>query len=100
MREKRLSYLGFIFLEHILFLFFISKVWFSETCHVVGLALLAFIILPDLDVIKGVMLANSVCLLPAILSMNKLSIIFNFFREIICIIHYANIFSRHFGMVI
>lgn len=43
-------------------------VWMFETLHVVGLAVFAFIVLPDMDVIKGIMLTNCVCLIPAILS--------------------------------
>lgn len=45
---------------------FVSAV---ETCHVIGLALLIFYILPNLDVVKGVMLTNCVCLIPSILNL-------------------------------
>lgn len=47
-------------------------VWFVETMHVIGLTILAFIILPNLDVVKGVMLTNCVCLIPGILGMNNI----------------------------
>lgn len=40
-----------------------------EIFHVIGLGLLAFKIVPELDVVKAAMLTNSVCLVPAILSM-------------------------------
>lgn len=43
-------------------------VWIFETCHVIGLGLFAFLILPDLDVVKGIMLTNCCCLIPALLS--------------------------------
>lgn len=39
-----------------------------EIFHIIGLGLLAFKILPELDVVKGAMLTNSVCLVPALLS--------------------------------
>ncbi|XP_075212205.1 hyaluronan synthase-like protein kkv [Lycorma delicatula] len=40
-----------------------------ETLHVTGLALLFFVILPELDVIKGAMITNCVCFVPALLSL-------------------------------
>lgn len=39
-----------------------------ETCHVIGLAIFVFEVLPQLDVVKGVILTNCVCIVPAILS--------------------------------
>ena len=42
-------------------------VWVFESLHVVGLALLFFVVLPDLDVVKGAMLTNCVAFIPAIL---------------------------------
>lgn len=39
-----------------------------ETFHVIGLAIFTFLILPDFDVVKGLMLTNCVCIVPAILS--------------------------------
>ncbi|XP_076350949.1 chitin synthase chs-2-like [Tachypleus tridentatus] len=41
----------------------------TETLHVLGLALLVFVVLPDLDVIKAVMLTNCVCFMPALFSL-------------------------------
>jgi len=40
-----------------------------ESLHTVGLALLFFVVLPDLDAVKGVMLTNCVCVVPGILGM-------------------------------
>jgi len=40
-----------------------------ETLHTVGLALLVFIVQPDLDAVKGVMLTNCVCIVPGIFGM-------------------------------
>lgn len=48
-------------------------VLFMETCHVVGVALLAFSVLPDLDVLKAAMLTNCVCFVPALLGTSTLS---------------------------
>lgn len=39
-----------------------------ETLHVVGLASLVFIVLPSLDVVKGAMITNCLCFIPAFLS--------------------------------
>lgn len=39
-----------------------------ESLYTVGVAMLIFIILPELDVIKGAMLTNCVCFVPAVLS--------------------------------
>jgi len=41
-------------------------VFFAETCHTIGLALLMFAVLPDLDVVKGAMLTNCMCIVPGI----------------------------------
>jgi hypothetical protein len=38
--------------------------------HVVGLALLIFVVLPELDVVKGAMLTNCLCFIPAVLGIN------------------------------
>ncbi|XP_037071620.1 chitin synthase chs-2-like [Pollicipes pollicipes] len=40
-----------------------------ETLHTIGLALLVFFVLPDLDAVKGVMLTNCVCIVPGVLGM-------------------------------
>uniref|UniRef100_A0A182FS46 chitin synthase n=1 Tax=Anopheles albimanus TaxID=7167 RepID=A0A182FS46_ANOAL len=40
-----------------------------ETFHVIGLAILAFFVFPQLDVVKAAMLTNCVCLVPALLGM-------------------------------
>lgn len=39
-----------------------------ETFHVIGLGILAFKVLPELDAIKAVMITNSLCFVPAILN--------------------------------
>ncbi|KAK2583486.1 hypothetical protein KPH14_009451 [Odynerus spinipes] len=44
-------------------------VFFMETCHVVGLALMFLIVLPDIDVVKGAMLTNCVCFVPGLLGL-------------------------------
>lgn len=56
-----------------------------EMCHVIGLAILAFVVLPELDVIKGVMLSNAVCLLPAVLSNISLTTVSNSALNVIVI---------------
>ena len=38
-----------------------------ETMHIIGLALMFFVVLPELDVVKGAMLTNSVCFIPSVL---------------------------------
>lgn len=38
-----------------------------ETLHIVGLSLLAFKVLPELDVIQGAMLTNCLCVIPSLL---------------------------------
>lgn len=38
-----------------------------EIGHAIGVSLLVFYILPDLDVIKGAMLTNCLCFVPAVL---------------------------------
>jgi len=40
-----------------------------ESMHVVGLALLFFVVLPELDVVKGAMLTNCVAFIPAVLGL-------------------------------
>nr|ADR73029.1 chitin synthase [Laodelphax striatellus] len=44
-------------------------VFIMESLHVIGLALFVFIVLPNLDVIKGAMLTNCVCFVPALFSL-------------------------------
>jgi chitin synthase len=44
-------------------------VWLFESLHVIGIAMLFFIVLPELDVVKGAMLTNCLCFIPAILSL-------------------------------
>ena len=46
--------------------------------HIVGLALLFFVVLPELDVVKGAMLTNCLCFIPAVLG-EKLNL-FNIFE--------------------
>lgn len=40
---------------------------FIETLYVIGMSLMAFAVLPELDGIQGVMLTNCFCLIPAVL---------------------------------
>ncbi|GFY60020.1 chitin synthase chs-2 [Trichonephila inaurata madagascariensis] len=44
-------------------------VFIAETTYAVGLSVLVFVILPDLDVIKAAMLTNCVCFVPAVLAL-------------------------------
>jgi len=44
-------------------------VWAFESMHIVGLSLLFFVVLPELDVVKGAMLTNCLCFIPAILGL-------------------------------
>ncbi|XP_071036009.1 chitin synthase chs-2 isoform X1 [Parasteatoda tepidariorum] len=44
-------------------------VFIAETMYTVGLCLLVFVVLPDLDVIKAAMLTNCVCFIPAVISL-------------------------------
>ncbi|XP_020295800.1 uncharacterized protein LOC109860841 isoform X2 [Pseudomyrmex gracilis] len=44
-------------------------VFIMETFHVVGLALMFLVVLPDLDVVKGAMLTNCVCFVPGLLGL-------------------------------
>lgn len=44
--------------SHFLFVFIM------ESCHALGLVLLVFIILPELDSVKGAMLTNCLCVIP------------------------------------
>ncbi|XP_054721541.1 LOW QUALITY PROTEIN: chitin synthase chs-2-like [Uloborus diversus] len=44
-------------------------VFIGETFYAIGLSLLAFVVIPDLDVIKAAMLTNCVCFVPAILGL-------------------------------
>ncbi|XP_063838670.1 chitin synthase chs-2 isoform X3 [Ostrinia nubilalis] len=44
-------------------------VFIAESLHTIGMALLFFVILPELDVVKGAMLTNCLCVVPAILGL-------------------------------
>ncbi|TRY61889.1 hypothetical protein TCAL_08870 [Tigriopus californicus] len=44
-------------------------VWVFESMHIIGLALLIFVVFPELDVVKGAMLTNCVAFLPACFSL-------------------------------
>jgi chitin synthase len=44
-------------------------VWIFESMHVIGLALLSFVVFPELDVIKGIMLTNCLAILPGLFGM-------------------------------
>lgn len=49
-------------------LFDFGFVLIMETLHVFGLVLLVYVVLPNLDVVKGAMLTNCLCFVPALLS--------------------------------
>ncbi len=65
-------------------------VWVTETSHVVGLALLAFKVFPELDSIKAVMLTNCLCFLPSVYSMQFVQFMGIIF---INIVHYRPTFK-------
>lgn len=44
-------------------------IFLPETAHTIGLALLAFYVLPDIDVVKGAMLTNCLCFIPGVLGL-------------------------------
>jgi len=44
-------------------------VWVFESMHIVGVSLLFFVVLPELDVVKGAMLTNCLCFIPAVLGL-------------------------------
>ncbi|KAJ8974097.1 hypothetical protein NQ317_011616 [Molorchus minor] len=44
-------------------------VFLPETGHTIGLALLVFSVLPDIDVVKGAMLTNCLCFVPGVLGL-------------------------------
>ncbi|VVD01781.1 unnamed protein product [Leptidea sinapis] len=46
-----------------------AVVFIMESLHTIGLALLFFKILPEIDVVKGAMITNCMCLVPAILGL-------------------------------
>ncbi|XP_022916126.2 chitin synthase chs-2-like [Onthophagus taurus] len=46
-------------------------VFISETCSTIGTAILVFVILPSLDVVKGIMLTNAFSFVPAVLSFSS-----------------------------
>lgn len=46
-----------------------ALIFLMETLHTVGVALLVFVVLRELDVVKGAMLTNSLCLVPGVLGM-------------------------------
>lgn len=45
------------------------QVFIAESLHTIGMALLFFVILPELDVVKGAMITNCLCVVPAILGL-------------------------------
>ena len=47
--------------------FFVVLVF--ESMHIVGLSLLIFVVLPELDVVKGAMITNCLCFIPAVLQL-------------------------------
>ncbi|XP_040583648.1 chitin synthase chs-2 [Lepeophtheirus salmonis] len=44
-------------------------IWIFESMHVAGLALFVFVVLPDLDVVKGAMITNCVAFIPSVLGL-------------------------------
>ncbi|CAB3381251.1 Hypothetical predicted protein [Cloeon dipterum] len=46
-----------------------ATVLIAETLHTIGVGILAFVVFPELDVVKAVMLTNCVCLVPGILGL-------------------------------
>ena len=44
-------------------------VFVFETMHTIGLALLTFVVFPELDVVKGAMLTNCLAFIPAVLGL-------------------------------
>lgn len=44
-------------------------VFVAESLHTIGMGLLFFFILPELDVVKGAMITNCLCIIPAILGL-------------------------------
>ncbi|XP_026324913.1 chitin synthase chs-2 isoform X3 [Hyposmocoma kahamanoa] len=44
-------------------------VFIAESLHTIGVALLFFKVLPELDVVKGAMITNCLCIIPAILTL-------------------------------
>ncbi|KFB43652.1 AGAP001205-PA-like protein [Anopheles sinensis] len=61
-----------------------------EGFHVIGLAMLAFLVYPSLDVVKAAMLTNCVCLVPAILGLMSRSpreskLAFKYFFDLLAI---------------
>jgi chitin synthase len=39
----------------------------AETLHMIGVGILAFVVFPELDIVKAAMLTNCVCVIPGIL---------------------------------
>lgn len=59
-------------------------VWIFESMHVVGLSLFVFIVLPELDVVKGAMITNCVAFIPAVLGKTlNIFLSFKLFQELI-----------------
>uniref|UniRef100_A0A2A4K4F7 chitin synthase n=1 Tax=Heliothis virescens TaxID=7102 RepID=A0A2A4K4F7_HELVI len=44
-------------------------IFIAESLHTIGMGLLFFLILPELDVVKGAMITNCLCIIPAILGL-------------------------------
>nr|XP_026487354.1 chitin synthase chs-2 isoform X5 [Vanessa tameamea] len=44
-------------------------IFIAESLHTIGMGLLFFVILPELDVVKGAMITNCLCIVPAILGL-------------------------------
>ena len=51
--------------------------------HVVGLALLFYVVLPELDVVKGAMLTNCVAFIPAVFGKFEFSVILMFLVKLL-----------------
>lgn len=49
--------------------FVMFQIFIAETLHTIGMGLLFFMILPELDVVKGAMITNCLCIIPAVLGL-------------------------------
>lgn len=52
-----------------------------ETLYVFGLVMLVYVVLPNLDVIKGAMLTNCLCFVPALLSKLTYAFLFKYINQ-------------------
>ncbi|CAG9784364.1 unnamed protein product [Diatraea saccharalis] len=66
LRSCRISFFKFANKPESKIIYFIT--FFIETLQAIGLAILVIFILPELDVVKGAMLMNAMCFVPAVLN--------------------------------